>query len=182
MCTLGGCLFIDCRQTFIFYKSSFLLFLRKTKWINIFIFGKQTTALDFCFWGRLAIERKEFPRLTMQQSRLEKFFTSKTSATSSAAADEPDHSNDSTTTERPANKRSSTAEDDVTKKLKRTKSEPLTNEESSQSNENSENTFSLNQFYLDKFLMILSSLLKYHKDLFDGNELVLFEQFQRLSG
>ncbi len=72
------------------------------------------------------------------------------------------------------NKRLSTTENDDdnnNKKFKRTDS-------SSQNNDN----FSLNEFYLEKFLLILSSLLKYHKDLFDENELILFENFQKLSG
>jgi hypothetical protein len=117
----------------------------------------------------------------MQQSRLEKFFIIKKSATTSNLVDIDDSSNDST---RQTNKRLSTTENENNKKLKRTKSDSntLNNEDSSQSNENLENNFSLNQFYLDKFLLILSSLLKYHKCLFDENELILFEKFQTLSG
>jgi hypothetical protein len=92
----------------------------------------------------------------MQQSRLDRFFMITT------------------------NKRLSTTENDYddnnnNKKFKRTDS-------SSQNNDNLENNFSLNEFYLEKFLLILSSLLKYYKDLFDENELILFENFQKLSG
>ncbi|CAF4387500.1 unnamed protein product, partial [Rotaria sordida] len=57
----------------------------------------------------------------------------------------------------------------------------INNENSSKINENFETNFSLNQFYLDKFLLILSSLVKYYKYLFDENELILFDKFQTLS-
>jgi len=104
----------------------------------------------------------------MQQSRLDKFFMIQKSATINL----DDNSN------RPINKRLSTIENENNKKLKRTKSDSntLNNEDSSQNN------FSLNEFYLEKFLLILSSLLKYHKCLFDKNELILFDKFQTLPG
>lgn len=81
-----------------------------------------------------------------------------------------------TTTTASMKKRLSTMENENTKKLK------VTNEESSQSDESMENHFSLNQFYLNKFLLILSSVLQYHSCLFDENELILFQKFQTLSG
>ncbi len=90
----------------------------------------------------------------MQQSRLEKFFIITTTTTT--------------------NKRSSTMEnDDNNKKFKCS---------NSQSNDQLENNFSLNQFYLEKFLLILSSTLIYHKELFDKNEFILFDNFQKLTG
>jgi hypothetical protein len=113
----------------------------------------------------------------MQQSRLDKFFTTKKSATK--LVDNADGSNDSTTSNQQTNKRLATTDNENNKKLKRTKSDTNSIEDSSQSNENN---FSLNQFYLDKFLLILSSLLKHHKCLFDENELILFDKFQTLSG
>jgi hypothetical protein len=114
----------------------------------------------------------------MQQSRLDKFFIIKKSATTSQLVDNDNHSSTSTS------KRLATTDNENNKKLKRTKSDSnsITNEENSQSSEIIENTFSLNQFYLDKFLLILSSLLKHHKSLFDENELILFDKFQTLSG
>ena len=120
----------------------------------------------------------------MQQSRLEKFFIIKKSATTNQLLNIDDNSNDLTTSNRQTNKRSLPTEYENNKKLKRTKSDSntLNNEDSLQSIENFENNFSLNQFYLDKFLLILSSLLKYHKSLFDENELILFDKFQTLSG
>ncbi|CAF3708068.1 unnamed protein product [Rotaria sordida] len=120
----------------------------------------------------------------MQQSRLDKFFTIKKSATTSKLVDNNgDGSNDSTPSNQQTNKRLSTTEYENNKKLKRTKSDSPTinNENSSQINENFETNFSLNQFYLDKFLLILSSLVKYYKYLFDENELILFDKFQTLS-
>ncbi len=96
------------------------------------------------------IRRKSFLRLSMQQSRLDRFFMITTNKRLSTTENDDDNNN---------------------KKFKRTDS-------SSQNNDN----FSLNEFYLEKFLLILSSLLKYHKDLFDENELILFENFQKLSG
>jgi hypothetical protein len=114
----------------------------------------------------------------MQQSRLDKFFIIKKSATTSQLVDNDNHSSTSTS------KRLATTDNENNKKLKRTKSDSnsITNEENSQSSETIENNFSLNQFYLDKFLLILSSLLKHHKSLFDENELILFDKFQTLSG
>ncbi|CAF4558223.1 unnamed protein product [Rotaria sp. Silwood1] len=125
----------------------------------------------------------------MQQSRLDKFFTIKKSATSSKLVnnsnnnDDDDGSNDSTTSSQQTKKRLSTTEYENNKKLKRTKSDSqiINNEDSSQITENPETNFSLNQFYLDKFLSILSSLLKYYQHLFDENELILFDKFQTLS-
>ncbi len=93
----------------------------------------------------------------MQQSRLDKFFIIK-------------KSDDNSTT----NKRLLTIENENNKKFKRTKSDSDT--------PNNEDNFSLNQFYLNKFLLILSSLFKYHKCLFDENELILFNKFQILPG
>jgi hypothetical protein len=93
----------------------------------------------------------------MQQSRLDKFFIIK-------------KSDDNSTT----NKRLLPIENENNKKFKRTKSDSNTL--------NNEDNFSLNQFYLNKFLLILSSLLKYHKCLFDENELILFNKFQILPG
>ena len=101
----------------------------------------------------------------------------KKSATTSKLVDNDHHS---TASNQQTNKRLATTDNENNKKLKRTNS--VSNEESSQSHENLENTFSLNQFYLDKFLIILSSLLKYHQCLFDENELILFDKFQTLSG
>lgn len=122
--------------------------------------------------------------LQMQQSRLDKFFTIKKSATTSQLVSNDVATNDSTASNRQTNKRLSTTEYENNKKIKRTKSDSLIadNESSSQTTENSEITFSLNQFYLNKFLIILSSLLKYHRSLFDENELILFDKFQTLSG
>jgi len=91
----------------------------------------------------------------MQQSRLDRFFMITTNKRLSTTENDDDDNNN--------------------KKFKRTDS-------SSQNNDNLENNFSLNEFYLEKFLLILSSLLKYHKDLFDEIELILFENFQKLSG
>lgn len=95
-----------------------------------------------------------------------------------------DISGDSTTSNQQTNKRSLTTDNQNNKKLKSTKSDSnlVNNEDNSQTSENLENTFSLNQFYLDKFLLILSSSLKYHKRLFDEKELILFDRFQTLSG
>jgi hypothetical protein len=120
----------------------------------------------------------------MQQSRLDKFFTTQKSATTCTLVNNDDGSHDSTASNRQANKRLSTNDNENNKKLKRTKSDTNTinSEDNSQSNENIESSFSLNQFYLDKFLLILSSLLKYHKCLFNENELMLFSKFQTLSG
>jgi hypothetical protein len=120
----------------------------------------------------------------MQQSRLDKFFMIKKSATISELVTIDDNSNDSITSNRQTNKRLSTTQNENNKKLKRSKpdSNTLNNEDSSQSTENFESNFSLNQFYLDKFLLILSSLLNYHKYLFDENELTLFHNFQTLPG
>lgn len=76
-----------------------------------------------------------------------------------------------------AKKRLSTNDDDDNehkKKLKRTRSDT--------SLPNNEENFSLNQFYLDRFLLILSSLLQHHKCLFNENEIILFDKFQNLSG
>ncbi|CAF1104077.1 unnamed protein product [Rotaria sp. Silwood1] len=124
----------------------------------------------------------------MQQSRLDKFFTIKKSATSSKLVNnsnnnDDDGSNDSTTSSQQTKKRLSTTEYENNKKLKRTKSDSqiINNEDSSQITENPETNFSLNQFYLNKFLSILSSLLKYYQHLFDENELILFDKFQTLS-
>jgi hypothetical protein len=110
----------------------------------------------------------------MQQSRLDKFFMIKKSATIEDAT---------TTANQQTNKRLSTTENENSKKLKRTKSDPdtIVNEDSSQSNEPIESSFSLNQFYLDKFLLILSSSFNHHKYLFYENELILLENFQTLS-
>ncbi|CAF4434222.1 unnamed protein product, partial [Rotaria magnacalcarata] len=122
----------------------------------------------------------------MQQSRLDKFFTIKKSATTSKLVnnsnDDDGGFNDSTASNRQTNKRLSTNEYENNKKLKQTKSDShaINNEDSSQNNENIETNFSLNQFYLDKFLLILSSLLEHYKCLFDENELVLFNKFQAL--
>ncbi|CAF2977835.1 unnamed protein product [Rotaria socialis] len=123
----------------------------------------------------------------MQQSRLDKFFTIKKSATTSKLVnnsnDDDGGLNDSTTSNRQTNKRLSTNAYENNKKLKRTKSDShaINSEDSSQSKENIETNFSLNQFYLDKFLLILSSLLEHHKCLFDENELILLKKFQALS-
>ncbi|CAF0935102.1 unnamed protein product [Adineta steineri] len=123
----------------------------------------------------------------MQQSRLDKFFTIKKSATTSKLADNNDDDDGSTDTTTASNeqtkKRLLTNDNESNKKLKRVKSDSSTvnSNENSQSTENTETNFSLNQFYLDKFLLILSSLLKHHKCLFNENELILFDKFQTLS-
>ncbi|MCC7159892.1 MAG: hypothetical protein IT281_10190 [Ignavibacteria bacterium] len=119
---------------------------------------------------------------------MDKFFTIKKSATTSKLVnnsnDDDGGLNYSTTSNRQTYKRLSTNEYENNKKLKRTKSDShgINNEDSSQTNENIETNFSLNQFYLDKFLLILSSLLEHHKCLFDENELILFNKFQALPG
>ena len=43
-----------------------------------------------------------------------------------------------------------------------------------------EHHFSLNQFYLNKFLTILSSAMTHHQTLFEPNEFDLFEKYQQL--
>lgn len=111
----------------------------------------------------------------MQQSRLEKFFSKKNSSSSSSSTIdfiEP-------TSQQQSNKRSINTDRTINKKLKRTQSEISINEDNGSSNEN---TFSLNRFYLDKFLIILSSLLEYHQHLFHDHELKFFQNFQNLSG
>ena len=81
-----------------------------------------------------------------------------------------------------ANKKRSSLTDDEenTKRFKRTKSDcgSLADEEKPQSEEN----FSLNQFYLETFLCILSSALTDHRCLFNEHELHLFQTFPTLSG
>ena len=121
---------------------------------------------------------KEFLRLTMQQSRLEKFFSTKNSSSSSSSTT----STIDLTIPQQTNKRSTSTDELKNKKLKRTQSNLSTQEENSQSNDHFENTFSLSRFYLDKFLLILSSLLQYHRSLFNDHELKLFHDFQELSG
>lgn len=106
----------------------------------------------------------------MQQSRLEKFFSKKNSSSTIDLIDP--------STQPQSNKRSTSTDQTKNKKLKRTQSELSINE----SNDDLQNTFSLNQFYLDKFLLILSSLLEYHQHLFHDNELKLLHDFQNLSG
>ncbi|UJR23137.1 hypothetical protein I4U23_026156 [Adineta vaga] len=110
----------------------------------------------------------------MQQSRLDNFFTMKKSSTTTTTANNSLENEDHSTT---AKKCLSTNDNETSKKFKRTQSDTsiTTNDE------NPETNFSLNQFYLDKFLLILSSLLKHHKDLFNENELILFDKFQNLS-
>ena len=113
----------------------------------------------------------------MQQSRLDKFFTIKTSAPASKSTE----NNDGSTA---AAKRSSTNENENNKKFKRTQSDisTINPEDDPQSTDKIETSFSLNQFYLDKFLAILSSLLKHHQCLFNDQELLLFNKFQTLAG
>lgn len=128
-------------------------------------------------------EKKNELLLQMQQSRLDKFFTIKKSATISKLDNNRNNgSNDSaTSSNQQTNKRLSTTDNENNKKLKRAKSDTfaINTEESSQS---SETNFSLNQFYLNTFLKILSSVIEYHKCLFDENELLLFVKFQTLPG
>ena len=109
----------------------------------------------------------------MQQSRLDRFFIAKKSVTTERVDKESDGG---TAAHAQAKKRSSTT-DTLTqsKKLKRTSS--ATNDD-----DGDEKNFSLNQFYLNEFLLILSSLLTYHQHLFDDNELDLFKKFQALTG
>ena len=113
----------------------------------------------------------------MQQSRLDRFFIAKKSSTTERV----DKEADGTTATVQTKKRSSTTDTlSQSKKLKRTAS--ATNDDSVASEENGEKNFSLNQFYLNEFLLILSSLLTHHQRLFDDTELDLFKKFQALSG
>ena len=124
----------------------------------------------------------------MQQSRLDKFFTMKKSSTMNKLMNNDDgfpNSTKTTTTNQLSKKRLLSIDKDNSQKLKHTKSNSFTikNENSLHSNEHIEtNSFSLNQFYLNKFLSILLLLIKNYKHLFDENELVLFDKFQILSG
>lgn len=93
----------------------------------------------------------------MKQSRLDTFFQSTTSSSSSSLSLKR-LSNDN-------------EEKTSTEKIKRLKSDE---------NHEIKQHFSLNQFYLEKFLMILSSAMKHHRNLFETNEFDLFEKYQQL--
>ena len=164
MCTLGGCLFIDCRRTFIFYKIavSVLFFLSSEKSIKQYIYlwnRREEFHLRISLFLSKSMDCRAENRVSMQQSRLEHFFSSKKTSP-----------NEKKSTMNNNNKRLST-NDDPTKTMKRIKSddEPI------------DSQVSLNDFYLEKFLFILSTLLEHHQSLFNDDELNLFQRFQTLN-